>query len=520
MSPTLRRAAVVLLLLLARPAGADEPTLTSRLEAVLTRPQYKHARWGVLVVEADSGKAVYERNAEQLFAPASVTKLYSCAAARASQGADYRFETPVHQRGKVTDGKLDGDLILVAKGDLTLGGRTLHDGTMAFADEDHIYATPVKTTTRLTETDPLAGLKDLAKQVKAAGIRHVGGDVLIDTRLFDTARGSGSGPGIVTPILVNDNIIDVTITPGQAPGQPATYELRPKTDYAQVDVQVETGEKKERTSIETRRVGPGRWTVRGKIAEGASPQVRICAVDDPSGFARALLIEALRREGVAVPASVLRPPTAELPDSGSYSKLPCVAKYRSPTLAEALKVTLKVSHNLYASTLPLLLAVKSGKRKLEDGMRLQGKSLAGLGVDVEGISLESGAGGGDGDKVSPQATVQLLQAMRKRADWPVFEAALPILGVDGTLATVVKKDSPARGKVKGKTGTYGDNNLLMGRGHLRAKSLAGVMTTAGGKTLVFAIFVNDVPLPRGATSGLREGRVIGELCEILQQHTP
>src|SRR5262249_20722572 len=153
-------------------------------------------------------------------------------------------------------------------------------------------------------------------------IRHVGGDVLIDTRLFDTARGSGSGPGIVTPILVNDNIIDVTITPGQAPGQPAAYESRPKTDFAQVDVQVETGEKKERTRIETRRVGPGRWTVRGKIAEGASPQVRICAVDDPSGFARALFIEALRREGVAVPASVLRAPTAELPEAVTYSKLP------------------------------------------------------------------------------------------------------------------------------------------------------------------------------------------------------
>jgi len=517
---TLARAALLLFLLLPAPLVADESTLASRLDAVLKRPEYKYARWGLLAVEADTGKPVFELNADQLFAPASVTKLYSCAAALVAFGADHCFETPVHQRGKLVDGKLAGDLVLVAKGDLTLGGRTSRDGTMAFTNEDHIYAAPAKTTTRLTDTDPLAGLKDLAKQVKAAGIRQVAGDILVDTRLFETARGSGSGPGIVTPILVNDNIVDVIVTPGSKAGEPATHELRPNTDFVQVDVQVETGTKKEGTRITTRHVGPGRWTVRGKVAEGASPQVRICSADDPVGFARALFIETLRREGVEVGASVLRAPTAELPEAQSYGKLPCVAKFRSPPMAEALKVTLKVSHNLYASTLPMLLAVKNGKRTLEDGMRLQGKTLAELGVEVEAVSLESGAGGGDGDKVSPRVTVQLLQAMRKRSDWPVFEAALPILGVDGTLATVVKKDSPARGLVKGKTGTYGDSNLLLGKGHLRAKSLAGVITTAKGKTLVFAVFVNDVGLPRGATAGIREGRAIGELCEILQQHTP
>ena len=98
----------------------------------------------------------------------------------------------------------------------------------------------------------------------------------------------------------------------------------------------------------------------------------------------------------------------------------------------------------------------------------------------------------------------------------MFHAALPVLGVDGTLADVAKT-GPARGKVRGKTGTYIDVNLFLGKTHLRAKSLAGVMTTAKGKTLVFTIFVNDVPLPP-AGSASREGKTIGELCEILYQH--
>jgi D-alanyl-D-alanine carboxypeptidase len=54
---------------------------------------------------------------------------------------------------------------------------------------------------------------------------------------------------------------------------------------------------------------------------------------------------------------------------------------------------------------------------------------------------------------------------------------------------------------------------------LRSKTLAGVMTTAKGRTLVFAIFVNDVPLARGV-SPRREGRVIAQLCEIIHEHAP
>jgi len=40
-------------------------------------------------------------------------------------------------------------------------------------------------------------------------------------------------------------------------------------------------------------------------------------------------------------------------------------------------------------------------------------------------------------------------------------SALPVLGVDGTLAGVLPKDSPAYGKVQAKTGTYIDNDLLI-----------------------------------------------------------
>lgn len=500
-----------LLLLALLPAAAPVPPdpLADRVRAVIGRPEYRGGRWGVLVVEADSGRTVFEHNADQRFAPASVTKLYSCAAALVAFGADHRFTTPVYKRGD--------DLILVATGDPTLGGRTRKDGTMAFANDDHTYAGPESVTHAVTATNPLAGLEALAEGVKKAGIDRVTGDVLIDDRLFERSPGSGSGPRVISPIIVNDTVVDVLVRPGAKAGDPAAFELRPKTDFIRIDVNVTTAERDKPLNVRVEAIDGRTFVVRGQIPVGARPVVRICPAGDPAAFARAVFIDVLRSKGVAVRASALRQPRATLPES--YRGMKPVATFTSPPLAEALKVTLKVSHNLYASTLPLLLAAKGGKKTLAEGMRRQAEVLHEQGVDTGSISLESGAGGGNGDRVTPRATVGLLQAMYKRKDWPAYEAMLPVLGEDGTLAKAVGPRSPARGQVKAKTGAYTDANLLHGRSYLRAKSLAGVLTTAKGKRLLFCIFVNDVLLPRGVT-GQREGRVIGRLCEIIHETGP
>jgi D-alanyl-D-alanine carboxypeptidase/D-alanyl-D-alanine-endopeptidase (penicillin-binding protein 4) len=512
------RIALVLVCLLAAAPGWCGDDLASRIDAVIHGPDYKHSRWGILVVDLETGTSVYEHNADLLFAPASVTKIYSCGAALVGLGPDYKFETPVYARGEVAEGRLRGDLILVAKGDLCLGGRTDAQGKLAFKNHDHIYAGWLATKAELTDTDPLAGLADLARQVKKSGVTRVDGDVLIDDRLFTHARGSGSGPVGLTPIVVNDNLLDVTLTPADKPGALAAAALRPANSLAQVDVLVETVAVG-KPNVVVDHVGPQRYVLRGKVPVGSRPVVRICPVDDPNLWARGLFIECLRKEGVFVAASSLRPPGAELPDKQSYSHLKKVATYTSPPLAEFLKVTLKVSHNLYASTLPLLLAVKESKRSLPEGMRVQRKILADLGVDVASISLESGAGGGDGDRVTPRATVQLLRALAKRPDFSLFKAALPVLGVDGTLDDVLDANSPARGKAWAKTGTYGDSDLLNDRMLLRSKALAGVLSSKSGRNLAFALFVNDVPQPSGRDTP-REGKVLAHLCEILYENVP
>jgi D-alanyl-D-alanine carboxypeptidase/D-alanyl-D-alanine-endopeptidase (penicillin-binding protein 4) len=501
--------------------GGDN--LEERIAAVLTTPGYQDAHWGLLIVDSASGQTLYERNADQLFCPASVTKLYSTAAALVELGADYRFQTPVVRRGEIdADGTLRGDLVLMAQGDLCLGGRTGPDGTLLFEDNDHTYAGGNLNAT-LVPSDPLAGLDHLAREIKAAGINAVRGDVVIDDRLFEPASSTGSGPSRLVPILVNDNVIDVVATPAEKPGLPALVRIVPETGFVTMEAQVETVEAGKTARLTVRAAGPRRFTVRGRLPVGHKPVVKIYEVDEPASFARALFIGALRGRGVRVEAAAIGAnDTKGLPPRGEVARWPRVAEYTSPPLREYVKVILKVSHNLYASTLPLLIAARHGETTLEAGLKREGVLLKGLGVDVATISFGGGAGGSRADLVTPRATVALLRAMAARPDFRAYDAALPVLGRDGTLARAVAPDSPARGHVRAKSGTYTVGNDLLGKTVLTAKALAGYMETASGRPLVITFFLNNVPLDASgdevSEATTAAGRVLGRLCEAVYLH--
>jgi D-alanyl-D-alanine carboxypeptidase/D-alanyl-D-alanine-endopeptidase (penicillin-binding protein 4) len=492
--------------------SAQEP-LEPQIQALFDEAPYRNAHWGLLFVDVKTGEVVYEHNPQRLFAPASVTKVYSVSAALASLGADYRFKTPVFARGEIVDGKLKGDLVLRASGDPTMGGRTNDKGELSFTDSDHTYANWISDA-GVTPQDPLAGLNELARQVHAAGVRHVTGDVLIDARLFEPVEGSGSGPKQVSPIMINDNVIDFIIKPGEA-GKPAEVTWRPQCRTIRVESRVETVPADGKVETFVREQGDGLITVTGKIPAGRAPLVKIHEVSDPAGWARNLFIEALERTGITVEAKpALHHPACSLPTATSYGEHKQVAELVSLPFAENARLILKVSHNLHASTLPLLLAAQQGKRSLEEGMKLQREYLTAAGVDVDAISFGGGAGGSRADYVTPQATVQLLRHQSKRADFAAFERALPIMGVDGTLAKTVKPDSPVREKVQAKTGTLVWDNLLNDRGLITSKALAGYMTTASGRRLAFAAFVNGVHARDGVDSR-RVGSDLGRVCEMV-----
>jgi len=140
---------------LAMPAQAS---LRSELHGALAG--YHGRGTGAIAVDLATGKAVYAHNAGASFLPASNEKLALSYAALVVLGPGYRLRTEVLGDGHLRDGVVwEGDLILSGHGDPTLDG---------------------------------AALLELARRLRAEGIRRVTGSLIADESWFDARRG---GPG-------------------------------------------------------------------------------------------------------------------------------------------------------------------------------------------------------------------------------------------------------------------------------------------------------------------------------------
>ena len=141
--------------------GANVP---ADIRAVFNKPLYKGGLWGLRVVDVASGRALIDLRPRHNFLIGSTRKLFSVGALMNQIGPNYTYDTPIYRQGDISAGVLNGNLILDASGDLTMGGRTNPDGTIAVSDYDHNEADALGNAV-LTAPDPLAGYDALAQQV-------------------------------------------------------------------------------------------------------------------------------------------------------------------------------------------------------------------------------------------------------------------------------------------------------------------------------------------------------------------
>jgi D-alanyl-D-alanine carboxypeptidase len=486
--------------------------LPKKIRAIMEKPRYSEATWGLQVTDLKSGEVIYDLNPQELLLTGSVRKLYSVSTTLNQLGADHRFKTPVYRRGEVdASGDLKGDLILVAKGDLTMGGRDNGNDTIAITDFDHNDANNLGSAI-LTAPDPLGGLNKLARQVAASGITKVSGNVIIDDRLFKPFRVPNQNL-LITPIIINDNRIDVTILPTK-PGKRARIDYRPHTAAFEVTEDVMTVAAGCKTEVTLTQSGPHAGLVSGQIAAdyvpplpGVKTLVQTFIVDDPTDiqspaslevparFARTTFIEALRRAGVTVTAPLVAPnPLDKLPPPNSYPADTQVAELISAPYALYSKLILKVSHNLGANLSLMLFGLTHGVDTMKNALAVERATLVDRdGLDGHGFDFPTNGSGSPDSRASAETTVKLLAFMARQKTFPSFFHSLPILGVDGSLAEI-GIGSPAQGKVFAKTGTY------LADGKIGAQVLAGYIHARSGRRLAYALYVNDA----GAVSDISE----------------
>ncbi len=495
-------------------SGQSAPTgpqdLTTALAAIENQSRFDHSTWGYQVVDQESGHVLAAQNAQSMFDPGSTMKIYSSATALRLYGPDYRFTTPAYRQGTMTGSTLNGNLVLVGSGDLSLGLRDQPDGTLYYESLpklDQSYADIGLPDAVEPPGNPLTGLDQIAAEVHASGITRVNGNVVVDDRLFTPFNGFPDGE--ISPIWVNENLVDALVTPGAA-GQAANVNWRPMTAQYTVADRVTTVGANGSTSLQITEPNPGNLVVTGQIAAGSTPTLVVHEVDDPSAFARSAFIEALQQAGVTVTAAPAGPnPANQLPAKGSYQASDMVGDYVSPPLSQFINLILKVSYNRGADLMTCLAAVKVGSTDCSQGLLPELTTIKDFGISSESVIPFDGAGSDDQGRTTVAAMATFLRRATGTSYGKTLYDGLPVLGRSGTLANVLP-DSPVAGHAQVKTGNRAvgsttNQEILLGN------SLAGYLETKSGRRVTFMIAVGNVPIT--SASGILE--VTGEQAQML-----
>ncbi|GAB2558575.1 D-alanyl-D-alanine carboxypeptidase/D-alanyl-D-alanine endopeptidase [Rhodanobacter koreensis] len=452
---------------------ASASPLAARIDAYIGQPRFAAASWGIAVASLDSGRTLYAHHADQLLQPASTAKLFTAGLSLATFGTDYRIPTRLLSSGCGHDGRLNGPLILYGMGDPTLGTA----GSIAWADQ-------------------------LADQLAARGVRSVHGDLIVDDSYFTGPTfGTGWEAGDLqssfavpsSALSVQENIVDITVTPGGAPGLPASLSFTPIDARPHVSGQITTTLPRTTGDINLYRA-PGSDTLHafGNVPAQAPPQQFKLAMADPALQAGRELNNALQRRGIHV-IGQLQALHWPQDDTGLLAHTQMVGEIGSPPLLEILKRGLKRSQNLYLQNLLLNVGAHeqatiskppAGFTSTESyGIKALQQWLAQIGIPPSTSLIGEGTGLSRRDLATPTALIRLLGYMAAQPYAAALRDALPIAGVDGTLIGRMR-GTPAENNVHAKTGSMAYVHCL-----------AGYVTTATGERLAFAIMLNNYEPP-------------------------
>lgn len=444
------------------PSPAPFGDFRAGIDAVLGDPVLARGTWGVLVKSLRSGETIYALNPRKLLIPASNMKVVTLAAAADRLGWDFTFETKLYAAGRIGDGVLAGDLVVVGGGDPSIA---LADGSA-----DRAFG---------AWADRLAQL----------GVRTIAGRVVGDDNAFedqtlgfgwswdDLADDYAAGVGA---LQFNENAVRVTVAPGPGAGDQAAVSAEPPGSGVEIDNRARTVASGGPTALQARRLpGHQRLSIGGTIALGAEPAVLTVAVDNPTLF----FVQSLRRALIARGIDVRGPAVDvdDVTDAPAVEGAAPVLTYRSPPLSTLAVRLMKSSQNQYAETLLKALGASGGQTATAAAGRAAAEEVfQRWGVDAGGLIQRDGSGLSRYDYVSAEALVTILTHVyhdaRLRAP---FEASLPVAGRDGTLANRLK-GTPAEGNVRAKTGSMS-----------QVRGLSGYVTGADGEPLVFCLLANN-----------------------------
>ena len=437
----------------------------TKIDSLFSHRCSRGARAGVKIVSLTTKKTLFEKNASQLFLPASNMKMLTTAAALRKLGPDFHFPTKVYGTSSVSKNTLKGDLFLKGFGD------------------------PFLVTERMWL---------LVNEIKNLPLDKIEGDLILDGSYFGGGLKVASWKGYDGPeaylaplsaLSFNFNTIAVHVAPGKRPGEAPIVVIDPATPYTRLEVSAVTRKNTRRGRLIVNRhhqEGQDVVTVAGSLPLNIGRKTYYLNITHPLEYTGAVFKKMLGQAGVKVTGKV----KVGIVPKGALE----LHEHKSLPFSDILQGLNKYSNNFIAEQIVRTLAAREfgAPGTTEKGVELVRGYLKSLGFPENTFSIEDGSGLSRQNRLSPDQMIAVLKNVH--GDWsvfPEFVSAMAIMGLDGTVEDRMVRVNRAH-TIRTKTGTLN-----------HVSSLSGYFQSKDGEAFAFSILMNGLKCSNGRAHRLQ-----------------
>ncbi len=459
----------------------EQKKLEEEIRAIVHKHKPEGAIVGISIISISANKPLFKLNPDKSFIVASNMKLFTTAAALYYLGPNFKYKTKVYYRGKISKGKLKGDIIIKGCGDPNISGRFY---------EDEITAIPTS----------------WADSIERKGIKVITGDIIADDSIFDREFVHDNWPkdqlsewycAPISGLSFNDNCVDIKIKPNKKPDAPAFVQVEPKTSYVKVINKCKTTSQKSKQSYSLyRKPLTNHIYVTGYVWSKKEPEKEWITVHNPPLYTATVFKEILEGKNIRIMGEARVINDSDLNTKRKLRELAETTSY----LRQSIEVANTHSQGFYAEQILKTLGARIKKEgSFSAGLSVIKEFIAELGFSEEQYQLDDGSGLSQKNKLTPNMVTKLLHFMHRHKHRRIFFESLPVPGSDSTLEKRLKKE-PYKSRIRAKTGyIYGTS------------ALSGYIETLNEEIIAFSILVNKVK--HGST--WKAKNLQDDICRLL-----
>ena len=433
---------------------------------ILSNPCLRKNNYGIKIYSLDRGETLYEVRSDQLFIPASNTKILTTAVALKYLGHNYRFYTRLYTDGVLENSNLKGNLYIKGSGDPKL----------------------------VTEQ-----LWLLVNELRNLPIKKIEGNIIGDDSFFDHKKrlktwvknpGAQAYEAPLGALSFNFNTVKVYVTPGKKIGDRPVIVIEPDNKYIKVENNALTLKPGIRNRLIVNRIEKEDHdliNVSGGINLGQPRAQYFLNITNPTQYTLNVFKSYINLAGIEFDGKLK---IGNLPRNAVE-----IYSHESEPLALALRGLNKFSNNFIAEQIVKTIGVEHFGQPgtTQKGLDVFKEYLKELSIEPNKYVVFDGSGLSRKNRLSPAILVDILRNVKNDlAVYPEFVAALGIMGVDGNVKNRMQKvESSSKARVK--TGTL---NFV--------STLSGFFESKEGELFAFSILMNDLKCSNGRAKQIQD----------------